>query len=86
MHAAPLPPPPPTPLFTRNQREHLGQHRKHGTVGVAVSTQAPGPTDLDSSPSSVTEKLTDLGQGGSLPKRQLPAPQDGDNNVFLPGS
>lgn len=43
------------------------------------------PKDPDSSPSSTTEKLTDLGQGGLLPKTQLPALQDGDNNAFLPG-
>lgn len=50
-----------------------------------VYTQAPSPTGLGSNAGASTEKLSDLGQGGFIPKIQFPALQDGNNHAFLPG-
>lgn len=50
-----------------------------------VYTQARSPTDPGSNPPSTTEKLSDLGQGGLVPRIQSPALQDGNNHTFLPG-
>lgn len=50
-----------------------------------VSTRAPSPADPGSNPPSTTEKLSDLGQGGLVPKIQSAALQDGNKHTFLPG-